>query len=106
MYLLIGDDSKIWGAIFLVSQYFAFSYNCYSLIQGKKTVSILERVIFRFCIFFNLSLSLLTVPCIWGNEDWVKPVVYWYTVFMGVIFVLSLCYGWIKHTDELGKLTD
>lgn len=99
IYLLFGDNNRYWGGFNHINMYSIVAILSYfSLLKDR--ITILERVLLKFVIFYNLSLSLLTIPCIWGNKDWVNPVVYWYTVFMGVIFVISLCYGWIKHTDE------
>lgn len=102
IYLLLGDNSRYWGGFNHINIYAIIALLCLFCLKRDR-LNILEQVLLKFIVFYNLSLSLLTVPCIWGNKDWVNPVVYWWTVFMGLIFVLSLAYGWIKYTNELGK---
>lgn len=102
IYNLFSDGSIEWDGINIITQYFAIAFISWFLLQRHR-LNVLGRLLIKYSIGFNVLLTILTAACTWANIGWVYKSVYWCTVFMGVVFVATLAYGWIKHSNELGK---
>lgn len=101
LYLAIGDG-RIWGGMQHINQYFCIVFALFCSVN-KKQWSKIERLLAYYAIFLCLALSLYTIPCIWGNPQWVSSHTYWFTVIISVVFIGTIIYGWYKYRNELGE---
>lgn len=102
LYLLMGDNTREWGGFNIITQYLTIGSLSLFCLRRNRLLNF-ERLLLSYVIGFNFILSLLTLPCIWAGSFWINVVVYWCTVAIGVIFVVTLAYGWIKYKHELGE---
>lgn len=100
IYLIAGDGSIGWGGINVITQYSIIAALAWFVIEGHRLITF-ERVLFKFIIAFNISLSLITIPCVWADIKWINLVIYWYSVIVSIIFVATLYYAWRRHRNEL-----
>lgn len=100
IYLIAGDGSIGWGGVNVITQYSIIGFLSWFCIENKNLITF-ERVLFKFIILFNISLSLITIPCVWADIKWINLVIYWYAVAISIIFVATVIYAWIRHRNEL-----
>ena len=100
IYLIAGDDSIGWGGINVITQYSIIGFLAWFCIENKKLITF-ERVLFKFIIAFNITLSLITIPCVWADIKWINLVIYWYSVLVSIFFVATVYYAWRRHRNEL-----
>lgn len=100
LFLTMGDKSRDWAGIYTINLTFTVCALCAFCLSKKKMIGF-ERLLSKYVIFLASSLSMYTIPCIWGSEEWVNNHTFWFTWFVGIGFVATMVYGIYKYSDEL-----
>lgn len=102
LYLSIGDSSREWGAVNIITQIGFIGYLCYLAEQSKRN-SVFERLFFGYMKYLSIANCIYIIWCVFKGAYWSIYNTDVFAYILGISFVILLIHVAILQHNENTK---